>query len=76
MTFFAIPWSIWLHRNYIIFNQKTLDFVQLIDVIKLRLAWWFPIKWLDSYYTIEDIFWNFNECGVGRKLKASRAGVC
>ncbi|KAH1032547.1 hypothetical protein J1N35_044721 [Gossypium stocksii] len=41
-----------------------------------RLAWWFRAKWPDSHYTIEDIFWNPNECGVGRKLKASRAGVC
>ena len=37
MVFFAISWSIWLHRNDIVFNRKMFDLNQLIEIIKVRL---------------------------------------
>ena len=55
MSFFVISWSIWLMRNDMIFNGKVFDSRQIIDTIRLRIAWWFKAKWPDSVYSILDI---------------------
>ncbi|KAL4385238.1 hypothetical protein GQ457_15G008200 [Hibiscus cannabinus] len=45
---FAIVWSIWLHRNEIVFQGKVVDVGQLLYNVKLRAAWWFKAKEPDS----------------------------
>ena len=38
-------WSLWLHRNDIVYKQKKADAVQLFDVIRLGLAHWSKTEW-------------------------------
>ncbi|KAK8303875.1 hypothetical protein V6Z12_D04G181300 [Gossypium hirsutum] len=38
MLFFDVVWSIWSHRNEMIFNNKIWDRVQVIDVIFARAS--------------------------------------
>ena len=45
MAFYAIVWSIWLHRNEVVFNQKQFDAIQLFEIVKLRLMWWAKAAW-------------------------------
>ena len=56
MAFFAILWSIWLHRNDMVFNRKVFDFNQLTDAMKLRLAWWIKASWPDIDSTFLDLY--------------------
>lgn len=44
MLWFATVWSLWLHRNEVIFNNGNLDFEKVIDSIKVSV--W---TWCDSY---------------------------
>ncbi|GMI85901.1 hypothetical protein like AT5G42905 [Hibiscus trionum] len=37
---FALIWTVWLHRNEIVFQSKSVDSKQLIGLIKLRMAFW------------------------------------
>ncbi|KAK9045997.1 hypothetical protein V6N11_051900 [Hibiscus sabdariffa] len=52
---FATVWSIWLHRNEIVFQGKKIDVVHLLHVIKLRVAWWFKAKVLESQSPLDFI---------------------
>lgn len=36
----SIIWSLWLERNKRIFRRKKSSFMHLLDIIKLRTAWW------------------------------------
>ena len=45
MTFFVTIWSLWLHRNDLVLKNKEVDALQLVDVIRLRLALWCKGKW-------------------------------
>lgn len=40
MFWFAVIWSIWLHRNEMIFKQKQLDFAKVIEMVKVRIWSW------------------------------------
>lgn len=40
MFWFAVLWTIWLHRNDMIFNQSSLDFDRGIELIKFRVWSW------------------------------------
>ncbi|KAL4271167.1 hypothetical protein GQ457_13G010790 [Hibiscus cannabinus] len=53
---YAVIWSIWLHRNEIAFQSKILDTSQLLFTVKMRAAWWFKAKKLDSSISLESIF--------------------
>ncbi|EOY07457.1 Uncharacterized protein TCM_021888 [Theobroma cacao] len=45
MSFFTIIWSIWLYRNEMIFDGKMWDLLKVMDIVKLRVAWWVKFKW-------------------------------
>lgn len=40
LFWFATIWSLWLHRNDIIFNQDTIDFEKVTDLIKTTVWRW------------------------------------
>lgn len=52
LVWFAIVWSIWLHRNDIIFNNCGLEFDKLYDAIRLP-AW----KWCANY--VQDSYFSY-----------------
>ncbi|KAK3198576.1 hypothetical protein Dsin_021991 [Dipteronia sinensis] len=37
----AFVWSIWEARNQAIFKEKEIEQVQVVDMIKFRVGWWF-----------------------------------
>jgi len=39
-SFFATLWSLWMHRNAIIFKQHTMDMQAIYHTIKWRVAIW------------------------------------
>jgi len=39
-SFFAIVWSLWLHRNNMVFNQQQLDERELDQLVKWRVTFW------------------------------------
>ncbi|XVE60389.1 hypothetical protein DITRI_Ditri05aG0124900 [Diplodiscus trichospermus] len=47
ISFYAIVWSIWLYRNEVVFQGNRLDFSQVIELIKCRIAVWTKVKWPD-----------------------------
>lgn len=40
MFWFSTIWSIWLHRNEMIFKQGNLDLDKVTDLIKIRVWSW------------------------------------
>uniref|UniRef100_A0A7C9DIP6 Reverse transcriptase zinc-binding domain-containing protein n=1 Tax=Opuntia streptacantha TaxID=393608 RepID=A0A7C9DIP6_OPUST len=58
-SFFAILWSLWMHRNGIVFKQRELDVQGLCHVIKWRVALWSK-AWKDKVpYPAEVLARNF-----------------
>ncbi|XVF83559.1 hypothetical protein PTKIN_Ptkin16aG0498800 [Pterospermum kingtungense] len=45
ISFYAILWSIWILRNEVVFKNKQLDFIMLIDLVKFRIIHWAKAKW-------------------------------
>ncbi|XVE71462.1 hypothetical protein DITRI_Ditri10aG0152600 [Diplodiscus trichospermus] len=43
--FFATVCSIWLRKNEVIFNNKVFSVENLVDIVKLRAAFWAKAKW-------------------------------
>ncbi|KAK3218153.1 hypothetical protein Dsin_012123 [Dipteronia sinensis] len=39
--FFAVIWTVWESRNWVIFKDKIIDMDQAFDMIKFRMVWWF-----------------------------------
>ncbi|XVF79235.1 hypothetical protein PTKIN_Ptkin14bG0204400 [Pterospermum kingtungense] len=58
ISFCAILWSIWLHRNEIVFKNGQLNICNLIDLIKLRIMHWVKAKWPTAQVDL----WNFMTC--------------
>ncbi|KAK9021621.1 hypothetical protein V6N11_011601 [Hibiscus sabdariffa] len=55
LTAFAIVWTLWPHRNDIIFQGKSCDLVQLVFNAKLRAAWWWKARNIDSSILLDSI---------------------
>ncbi|KAL4295459.1 hypothetical protein GQ457_12G031020 [Hibiscus cannabinus] len=55
LTAFAIVWTLWLHRNDIIFQGKSCDPAQLAFNAKLRAAWWWKARNTDSSILLDSI---------------------
>ncbi|EOX95147.1 Uncharacterized protein TCM_004701 [Theobroma cacao] len=45
MSFFTIVWSIWLYKNKMVFDGLTWDACKVLEIIKIRMAWWVKSKW-------------------------------
>lgn len=50
----ATLWSIWKMRNEFIFQNKGLNWEELADLIKLRVAFWVKSKWKHGEYSVND----------------------
>ena len=55
IVFFTV---VWLHRNEIVFKGNHLELLQLIDIIKVRLAYWCQGKWPSPAASVDDFFIN------------------
>ncbi|XVE77673.1 hypothetical protein DITRI_Ditri13aG0081000 [Diplodiscus trichospermus] len=58
MYFGVIIWSIWLHRNDIIFRGNQLNLCKLVDLIKFRIAIRVKEKWPQLHMGVNDIIRN------------------
>ncbi|XVE80966.1 hypothetical protein DITRI_Ditri15bG0024200 [Diplodiscus trichospermus] len=76
--FFAIVWTIWLTRNDVVFNDKSVSIEQVIDSSKLRLVHWVKAKWLRILTGWQEIFMFLNLIVVplkGHKIRSSISWV-
>ncbi|XVF14304.1 hypothetical protein REPUB_Repub09cG0047400 [Reevesia pubescens] len=55
MAFYAISWSIWLHRNEILFRRKLLDFRHVIEIIKICILAWLNANWSNFQGSFENV---------------------
>ena len=60
----AVMWSIWLTRNYCKFNGAYVGWMELCDLIKVRVAKWFKFGSKCVDYSITDIVLNLKARGV------------
>ncbi|XVE89047.1 hypothetical protein DITRI_Ditri19aG0118600 [Diplodiscus trichospermus] len=72
MSFFVIVWSIWIHRNNIVFHGKRMGIVQVIDLIKIRIVSWVKAKWLEIGISQSDIARSLPTVSIPDKLAKVR----
>lgn len=75
MVFYAITWIIWITRNEMVSRRKKWDKNQLFKLIKVRMAWWINVQWLNLNILIGDL----NRClmlgnNLGKKAKNKAIG--
>jgi len=58
-SFFATLWSLWMHRNGIIFKQRELDVQGLCHMIKWRVTSWSKVWMEEVPYSAELLAHNF-----------------
>ncbi|KAG5562957.1 hypothetical protein RHGRI_005633 [Rhododendron griersonianum] len=54
---FAVLWSLWRMRNEHTFQNKVLNWNEVVELIKLRIAFWVKSKWFESDYSITDFIY-------------------
>ncbi|XVF57148.1 hypothetical protein PTKIN_Ptkin06aG0180700 [Pterospermum kingtungense] len=69
-------WSLWLHRNNIVFNGINVNMDLLIHNACLRLAFWCKAKWSEVAQGMYEVASYPNLIIVPGKTKKSRGGVC
>lgn len=66
----TVLWSVWQHRNDIIFNGAQPAYMALVDLIKTRVAIWMKNHSLGKFYYVHDFVDNLqqvrNSIGLGR----------
>jgi len=55
MLFFSVAWSLWLHRNDVIFKQTTPNYDTLFILIITRLCFWIKAIEPDFSYSASDL---------------------
>ncbi|KAK3199561.1 hypothetical protein Dsin_022976 [Dipteronia sinensis] len=66
----AVVWSIWEARNQAIFKEKEIEQVQVVDMIKFRVSWWFKHHDKGSTEPITSILLNIPDvCKESCKLE-------
>ncbi|KAG5541489.1 hypothetical protein RHGRI_021344 [Rhododendron griersonianum] len=65
-TFFATLWTLWLCRNDKVFNNKTWEVDDILDLVKTRVALWIKGSFNLHHYSVQDFKWNLE--GI-RKVK-------
>ncbi|EOY30361.1 Uncharacterized protein TCM_037598 [Theobroma cacao] len=48
-AFYAIAWSVWLHKNEMVFKGVVWDAKKVYELSKLRVATWAKAKWPQNY---------------------------
>lgn len=51
---FAVQWTIWLIRNEAVFKQKSPNWCEVQETIKIRVALWVKTKTGDKDYSMDD----------------------
>ncbi|XVF78436.1 hypothetical protein PTKIN_Ptkin14bG0132900 [Pterospermum kingtungense] len=72
MSFGVIVWTIWLFRNDMVFKNKQMDLLKIIDLIKYRLAIWAKAKWPHLQLTVMDFIISPNTISMPSNVKAPR----
>lgn len=57
----AVFWSVWKHRNDVIFNLVQPDMEELCDLIKVRVAMWMKEKLVGREYSINQFVSNLQQ---------------
>ncbi|KAG5539456.1 hypothetical protein RHGRI_019858 [Rhododendron griersonianum] len=57
---FAVLWSLWKMRNEHLFQNKDLNWEDVVDLIKLRIAFWVKTKWNDGDYSVSDFIFRLS----------------
>ncbi|KAL7195976.1 hypothetical protein ACSBR1_036079 [Camellia fascicularis] len=58
---FAVMWSIWKVRNECLFHGKTVEGLELSELVKVRVALWSKHSTRDLQYSVEDIVNNLDK---------------
>ncbi|XVF62081.1 hypothetical protein PTKIN_Ptkin08bG0188600 [Pterospermum kingtungense] len=72
MSFDVIVWTIWLFRNDMVFKNKQLDLLKIIDLVKYRLAIWAKAKWPHLQLTVMDFIISPNTISMPSNVTAPR----
>ncbi|KAI8564446.1 hypothetical protein RHMOL_Rhmol03G0182300 [Rhododendron molle] len=57
---FAVIWTVWNTRNKLVFENKTVDWMETTDLIKARVAFWVTSNKDGSVYTMDDIMFRLH----------------
>ena len=71
--FFAMVWTTWEIRNQVVFEGKVVIVVQVVDMVKIRVAWWFKHHGCGSKETMTAILFNLKDLctdvNIGKLIK-------
>jgi hypothetical protein len=74
---FVVFWSLWDHRNKLVFENKKMNWIELAYLIKMRVGFWMKGWCPECPYSPLDLTRNLRECvngGRNRLLKEIRIG--
>lgn len=60
VLFAAIPWSIWVARNDVSFNGQSLVWEEVVDRIKLQVAFWTKVSSGCLFFSIFDFLFSLS----------------
>lgn len=69
LIWFTIVWSIWLHRNGILFRGEELDLENLVDSIKMKAWHWIRANVDGAYFSFME--WHVNPLECIKQCKRS-----
>ncbi|KAK8579696.1 hypothetical protein V6N12_070007 [Hibiscus sabdariffa] len=54
-TNLSVIWTVWLFRNEVVFNNKEIDLLQILYLVKYRLAIWIKAKFLGGCISLDNL---------------------
>ncbi|EOY10119.1 Uncharacterized protein TCM_025497 [Theobroma cacao] len=73
MAFYAIAWSVWLHRNEMVFKGVVWDADKVYELSKLRVTTWAKAKWPQDYGMVLQTYQDPTLGKIMSKTKEKRA---
>ncbi|KAI8015319.1 hypothetical protein LOK49_LG05G02378 [Camellia lanceoleosa] len=67
----VVLWSIWQHRNAIVFKAAIPSLEELCEVIKVRIALWLKPRFSKHLFSVQDFVLNLKQvrcCITGRRV--------
>lgn len=71
-AFYAIAWSVWLHKNEMVFKGVVWDAKKVYELSKLRVATWAKAKWPQNYGMVLHTYQNPMLGKIRCKIKEKR----